>query len=280
MNSEVLRTFLEVNRTRHFGRAAEILHVTPAAVSARIRLLEDALEVRLFHRARNNLQLTLAGTRLVPTAEAIVNAWNRALLETTAEDESKTLVVLGCLPSLSEILTAAWLERIYRDDPPLLKIELLNSAALIPRVRDESISVGLLYEPPQTPDLIIERLVDVELVLVSSTPDLGISDRLPRYVFVDWGTSFAIEHDARVAHAASPVLRVDTPALALRFLQRLGGTAYLARPMIEHDLATGRLHPVAGAPVLIRPANLVVSARSAMSESTRTVITQLKASVK
>ena len=36
MDLELLRTFLEVNRTRHFGEAAEALHLTQAAMSARI----------------------------------------------------------------------------------------------------------------------------------------------------------------------------------------------------------------------------------------------------
>jgi len=34
---ELLKTFLEVNRTRHFGKAAEHLFLTQSAVSARIR---------------------------------------------------------------------------------------------------------------------------------------------------------------------------------------------------------------------------------------------------
>ncbi len=41
MDIELLRTFLEVVRTRHFGKAAAELCVTQSAVSARIRQLGD-----------------------------------------------------------------------------------------------------------------------------------------------------------------------------------------------------------------------------------------------
>ena len=41
MDIDLLRTFLEVYRTRHFGRTAENLYLTQSAVSARIRLLEE-----------------------------------------------------------------------------------------------------------------------------------------------------------------------------------------------------------------------------------------------
>ncbi|WP_082880488.1 MULTISPECIES: LysR family transcriptional regulator [unclassified Oleiphilus] len=39
MDIELLRTFLEVKNTRHFGKAAENLYLTQAAVSARIKQL-------------------------------------------------------------------------------------------------------------------------------------------------------------------------------------------------------------------------------------------------
>lgn len=58
MDTELLKTFLEVSRTRHFGRAAEALYLTQSAVSFRIRQLENQLGVNLFTRHRNNIRLT------------------------------------------------------------------------------------------------------------------------------------------------------------------------------------------------------------------------------
>nr|VUD34356.1 HTH-type transcriptional regulator hdfR [Raoultella sp. NCTC 9187] len=49
MDTELLKTFLEVSRTRHFGRAAEALYLTQSAVSFRIRQLENQLGVNLFY---------------------------------------------------------------------------------------------------------------------------------------------------------------------------------------------------------------------------------------
>ena len=66
MDTELLKTFLEVSRTRHFGRAAEALYLTQSAVSFRIRQLENQLGVNLFTRHRNNIRLTTAGEKLLP----------------------------------------------------------------------------------------------------------------------------------------------------------------------------------------------------------------------
>lgn len=74
MDTELLKTFLEVQKTRHFGKAAENLYLTQSAVSFRVRQLEQSLGVTLFSRFRNNIQLTAAGELLLPHAQAVLGA--------------------------------------------------------------------------------------------------------------------------------------------------------------------------------------------------------------
>ncbi|HAF04989.1 MAG TPA: hypothetical protein DCK77_03060 [Shigella sp.] len=61
VDTELLKTFLEVSRTRHFGRAAESLYLTQSAVIFQTRHLKNQLGVTLFPRHRNNIRLTAAG---------------------------------------------------------------------------------------------------------------------------------------------------------------------------------------------------------------------------
>ena len=72
MDIRFYSTFLEVSETRHFGKAAEKLFITQAAVSARIRSLEEFYGTPLFTRNRNHIQLTLAGEKLLPFAKQLV----------------------------------------------------------------------------------------------------------------------------------------------------------------------------------------------------------------
>jgi DNA-binding transcriptional LysR family regulator len=74
LDTELLKTFLEVQKTRHFGKAAENLYLTQSAVSFRVRQLEQSLGVTLFSRFRNNIQLTAAGELLLPHAQAVLGA--------------------------------------------------------------------------------------------------------------------------------------------------------------------------------------------------------------
>jgi len=61
-----LRAFEAAARLQSFSRAAEELHVTPAAVSHQVKALEELLGVRLFKRLPNGLQLTRAGRSCLP----------------------------------------------------------------------------------------------------------------------------------------------------------------------------------------------------------------------
>ncbi|MGE4133924.1 MAG: LysR family transcriptional regulator [Bdellovibrionales bacterium] len=60
-----LEAFYESAKSRHFGRAAEALAITPSALSQRISGLEADLEITLFIRDPSGLRLTEAGETLL-----------------------------------------------------------------------------------------------------------------------------------------------------------------------------------------------------------------------
>lgn len=70
----LLRYFLAVAETLHFGRAAERLYVSQPALSQQVRKLEDDLGLRLFDRDHRSVTLTTAGTALLGPARAAVQA--------------------------------------------------------------------------------------------------------------------------------------------------------------------------------------------------------------
>lgn len=61
-----LRAFESAGRHLSFRKAAAELHVTPAAVSHQIKLLEDQVGVQLFHRLPRAIELTEAGRAFLP----------------------------------------------------------------------------------------------------------------------------------------------------------------------------------------------------------------------
>lgn len=64
LDQETMRTFVKVAECQGFSKAAELLHKTPAAISYRIKSLENSLGIMLFHRTTRTVSLTLAGKHL------------------------------------------------------------------------------------------------------------------------------------------------------------------------------------------------------------------------
>ena len=76
MDIELARTFLEIVNTGSFIKAAERMHVTQTAVTARIRSLESHLSCQLFVRNRSGARLTEEGEQFVEYATSLVDTWD------------------------------------------------------------------------------------------------------------------------------------------------------------------------------------------------------------
>jgi DNA-binding transcriptional LysR family regulator len=260
MDTDLLKTFLEVNRTRHFGKAAEHLFLTQSAVSARIRLLEDALGTPLFVRARHNVQLTPQGERLVRHAQTILDAWVRAKHEVAVSDSSGSLLAVGGLFSLWDIVLQDWLLAVSTSYPEIaFNVEALSNDVLIRRIRDRTLDLGFSYEVPQLSMIEVVALASISLVMVTSHAGLDTRTAMNRgdYVLVDWGTGFAGAHAQAFPDIRPPRLRFGLGRLAHAFVLGRGGSLYLPVAVVEADLAAGRLHLVADAPVMERHAYAV-----------------------
>src|SRR5579863_9855965 len=73
MELKLLRTFLSVVELRHFGRAADALHMSQPALSKQVGALEASLGAKLFERGRHGAELTRFGEIFLPDAQALVH---------------------------------------------------------------------------------------------------------------------------------------------------------------------------------------------------------------
>ncbi len=263
MNLELLRTFLELNRSRHFGRAAETLHLTQAAVSSRLKSLESQLGVTLFQRTRRSMDLTPDGARLVRHAERQIAAWRIARQDVSLAHASEQLVVGGSL-RLWDVLLQRWLHDLRRNYPDLAIIaESQTPEFLTRKLIDGTLDVAIMLEPAQLDIMQIREIATVELILVSASPGLSVNAAIEQdYVFVDWGLSFGLDHRRTFPDAPEAITRVSNAKMALEYISLIGGNAYLPRRMVVNDIELGLLHEVADAPVFTRQAYATFPVRS------------------
>lgn len=65
LDQETIRTFINVAESHSFSKTAEALFKTPAAISYRIKMLEENVGTQLFLRTTRTVQLTPAGLHLL-----------------------------------------------------------------------------------------------------------------------------------------------------------------------------------------------------------------------
>lgn len=78
MDTQNLKAFVAVADGQSFSNAAEKMHITQPAISKRIHLLEQKLEVQLFDRIGRKVSLTEAGRTLLPHAREILSGIKQA----------------------------------------------------------------------------------------------------------------------------------------------------------------------------------------------------------
>jgi DNA-binding transcriptional LysR family regulator len=167
-----LQYFVAVAETRHFTRAAELVHVAQPSLSQQIRSLERELGADLFLRARGNITLTDAGEALLPLARRILADADTARHEVQELVQLRSgRVRLGATPSVCTGLLPDVLRAFHDRYPGIrLLIEEGGSHDLVRELARGALDLALVVLPLPTPSpaLTTVELLREDLVMVSS----------------------------------------------------------------------------------------------------------------
>ncbi|EDW2930237.1 HTH-type transcriptional regulator HdfR [Salmonella enterica subsp. enterica serovar Kentucky] len=251
VDTELLKTFLEVSRTRHFGRAAEALYLTQSAVSFRIRQLENQLGVNLFTRHRNNIRLTTAGEKLLPYAETLMNTWQAARKE-VAHTSRHNEFSIGASASLWECMLNAWLGRLYQLQEPQSGLQfearIAQRQSLVKQLHEHQLDLLITTEAPKMDEFSSQLLGHFTLALYCSSPARKKSEL--NYLRLEWGPDFQQHETGLIAADEVPVLTTSSAELARQQLSALNGCSWLP---VNWANEKGGLHTVADSATLSRP---------------------------
>ena len=76
MDTRLLKQFVNLADSLHFGRAAEASRISPSALSRGIKQLEEELGVSLFERNNRSVELTHAGGTFLVYARDSLTQWD------------------------------------------------------------------------------------------------------------------------------------------------------------------------------------------------------------
>jgi LysR family glycine cleavage system transcriptional activator len=246
-----LRAFEATARHLSFSKAAEELHVTPAALSHQIRGLEDLLGLKLFIRRARSIELTEAARLIHPGIRTGFESLRVAIDQLDQGRKDRVLVV-----SSTPGLTAKWLvPRLYRflTKHPDIDTRITASVGYANFITD-GVDIGIRLTSGAHPDLYVEKLSDEWLLplcsprLLEADPPLRSPADLPRFNLIqidlpgvvptweDWMQMAGIEGiDTRRG------LRLNVADHALDAASEGAGVVLGYKVVASHDIGLGRL---------------------------------------
>ena len=252
MNIAAIQTFLAIVETGSLARAASKLNVTQSTVTTRLKTLEATLGQKLINRSKTGATTTSAGLRLQRYAEAIAGSWRQARLEVAAPTGSRKFRNIA----VHNDLWVGWGEGLFAhiDEGAGVAVSVFmgSDAEITAWMDGNMVDLAVGFSPVPRPDVVADRVGADRLVLVSTRADAPVRFD-PGYVYVDYGDYVGGQHLTAYADADAARLTFSAPGPAMKYLEAVGGTAYLPHRMVTNELAEGRLFELAEAPSFERP---------------------------
>jgi DNA-binding transcriptional LysR family regulator len=261
-----------VAEEKHFGRAAERLHISQPPLSQQIQQLEDELGVKLFERTNRQVSLTPTGEAFLAEARVVLRTMDQALASVDQLQRGERGILLAAPPDIQPAIdvfqaaVSAFARRrpgvtveiapVPRTQQALAiaerEIDLGFGRAVEPGDYEEGIASERLFDDPlrfvlvsatspvaRKASLSPADLRDMPLFMISRQQGRGLHDRLLA-AFRGIGLEPRVEPTPSIFGAVLPLVAAGAgwvPASATMAAQAMPGVVSL--PLEGFDLATG-----------------------------------------
>lgn len=238
-----LPAFEAAARLGSFLAAAEAMHLTPSAISHRIRQLEEHLGQALFERRHRAVILTAAGRRYLAVVRDALLRLDEASAVLRVPQRERLRI------SAAPALGSKWLvSRVaqYQEAHPAIEFTLGTATGLGPLLNGEA-DIGLRYGEEEWPGLLAWKLFE-ERIFPVCTPSLATHLRTPedldrqrllRHPLLSWQRWFAAAGISRPEPADGPLY--EDALLMLEGAVVGHGIALMAGSLAAPYVADGRL---------------------------------------
>jgi len=252
MDIDLARTFLQIVRSGSLIAAAERLHLTQTAISARVQNLEGQLNCKLFVRNRAGARLTADGEAFIVYANQLVQTWEAAQRDLPLLAGYRNVLHIGGEVSLCNPLMLNWVRRLRQAIPShAVRSQIAEGASLQRQLELGVLDAALVFQPVYGPGLQVEQLLEEKLILVR------LAGKPEPYVYIDWGEDFRRQHDAALPDQAKAAVGFNLGPLALQFILEGGGSGYFRTRVVQSYLDSGVLERVEKAPEFNFPTYLL-----------------------
>ena len=163
-----LRVFNEVARHLSFARAAEVLHLTPPAVTMQVKELEGHVGLPLFERSGRQISLTTAGEYMLVHARKMLATLKDA--EDTAARLKRIEVgrlTIGMVSTAKYFLPRLLAEFQQEHEGVEIRLAVGNREQLVKMLHGNEVDIAIMGLPPEGLGLDFSSLLENPLVVIA-----------------------------------------------------------------------------------------------------------------
>jgi DNA-binding transcriptional LysR family regulator len=169
MNLGFVEAFYWVATLKSVSRAAEKLFITQSAMSARIAVLEEELEVPLLDRRDKHFRLTPAGTRFLADAERLLSVWREIKTGLGSGTQRAVSLRMGAIESVLHSWLIPWIHRLWVEQPGLeLELMVETTPVLLESMRRGALDLVLSAMPVHADGVHTRALPSMPMVFVGN----------------------------------------------------------------------------------------------------------------
>jgi DNA-binding transcriptional LysR family regulator len=171
-----LRSFLVLAEQLHFGRAANLLHISQPALSKQIKGLEEKIGGSLLVRNRRDVRLTSAGSLLYAEGRRIVRDLDALFdaAQSAVQGEAGKLRIAVGIATVHSLVPPALHK--FREAHPRVEIQIgdMSTPKQIEALLAGEIEVGFVRLPIRHPQLMVRKVLTEQITIVASTSFRGL----------------------------------------------------------------------------------------------------------
>jgi len=153
MNIRVLKQFVQLAETLHFGQASESCHISVSALSRNIKQLESDVGATLFNRDNRSVELTHEGVLFLEYARNAMSDWDA--IRTTLLEQASELngeISIWCSVTASYSFLFELLSEFRKNHPRIeIKLHTGDPEHAIARVQSGSEDIAIGAKPDVLP---------------------------------------------------------------------------------------------------------------------------------
>ena len=166
-----LRSFLVLAEQLHFGRSANLLHISQPALSKQMKSLEEKIGGPLLIRNRREVRLTPAGALFYQRGRRIARDLDALLdgAQAAVKGEAGTLRVAVGLATVHSLVPPAL--RRFRAAHPNVEVQVgdMSTPRQVDALLAGEVDVGFIRLPLHRPELMVRKVLTERLTIAGSS---------------------------------------------------------------------------------------------------------------